>query len=161
MSVLSFYKCVIWPSIEVIASYIDPAGIKYIIFLWFLYLNEIKKRKNLDYIDLADFKCGDTDTTLVSTAKMVQYLHTWSAVPRNVHNPSSTAGPQLLRTEIPAAENSSLDATALLCSSMLLVPFTAFSRGWSSSKNAIVATAMHHNNFKFVRSPFLFGLEDW
>ena len=76
MSVLYFYKCIVWPSIEVIASYIDPAGINYIIFLEFLYLNDIKKRKNLDYIDLADFKCGDTDTTLVSTVKMLQHLHT-------------------------------------------------------------------------------------
>ena len=28
MSVLYFYKCIVWPSIEVIASYIHPAGIK-------------------------------------------------------------------------------------------------------------------------------------
>lgn len=158
VSVLYFYKCVVWPSIEVIASYIDPAGVKYIIFLEFLYLNDIKKRKNLDYIDLADFKCGHTDTTLVSTVKMLQHLRTWSAVPRNVQNPSSTAGPQLLRSESPAAGNWSVEATALLCSSMLLVPFTAFSRGWSSRKNAVDATAMHHYNFKLVSS-FSFYLD--
>lgn len=55
-------------------TYTRPVS-NYIIFLEFLYLNDIKKRKKLDYIDLADFKCGDTDTTLVSTVKMLQHLH--------------------------------------------------------------------------------------